>query len=110
MDMLENYGIVAANIQTVILTLGKGNRAYMWFIYIVKCSDQSLYTGITTDLDRRVTEHNESPKGAKYTRARRPVNLVYSESVKSKSEAAKREYEIKQMTRAQKLSLIKPYA
>ncbi|MFA5276180.1 MAG: GIY-YIG nuclease family protein, partial [Candidatus Omnitrophota bacterium] len=65
-----------------------------WHIYIVECSDKSYYTGITTDLVKRVDRHN-SGNGAKYTRARRPVSLVYSEECISKSEAKRREVEIK---------------
>ncbi|WP_284381481.1 GIY-YIG nuclease family protein [Litoribrevibacter albus] len=78
----------------------------MWYVYIVKCSDASLYTGITTDLERRVMEHNESSKGAKYTRARRPVHLVHHERFDNKSLASKREYEIKQLPRSAKLRLL----
>lgn len=74
---------------------------------MLKCSDNTLYTGITTDLDRRVQEHNTSPKAAKYTRIRRPVELVYSESTEDKSSASKRELEIKKLSRIQKLELIK---
>jgi putative endonuclease len=74
---------------------------------MLKCSDESVYTGITTDLNRRVDEHNNSPKGAKYTRIRRPVELIYSESCEDKSGASKREYAIKQLSKIQKLSLIK---
>jgi putative endonuclease len=74
---------------------------------MLKCSDESLYTGITTDLIRRVDEHNNSPKAAKYTRIRRPVELIYYENCEDKSSASKREYEIKQLTRIQKLGLIK---
>lgn len=73
---------------------------------MLKCSDGSIYTGITTDLNRRVDEHNSSPKGAKYTRVRRPVELIYSESYEDKSSASKREYVIKQLSKIQKLSLI----
>lgn len=73
---------------------------------MLKCSDGSIYTGITTDLNRRLDEHNSSPKGAKYTRVRRPVELIYSESYEDKSSASKREYVIKQLSKIQKLSLI----
>jgi len=76
------------------------------YIYILKCADDSLYTGYTTHLDRRLAVHN-SGKGAKYTRVRLPVERVYEESFDSKREAMQREYAIKQMTRAQKLKLIK---
>ena len=79
----------------------------MYYVYIVKCSDETLYTGISTQLDRRIEEHNSSEKGAKYTRVRRPVELVYSEEYADRSAASKREYEIKKkMTRKEKLALI----
>jgi putative endonuclease len=75
---------------------------------MVECNDSSLYTGICSDLLRRIDEHNSSDKGAKYTRSRRPVKLVYSEEHKDRSVASKREYEIKKkMSRIQKLELIK---
>jgi len=77
-----------------------------YFIYIVKCSDETLYTGITTDLKRRIDEHNNSQKGAKYTKLRRPVELVYSEESEDRSSASKREYKIKKLTRSEKLALI----
>ena len=79
----------------------------MYYIYIVKCADNTLYTGIATELERRIEEHNTSEKGAKYTRVRRPVELVYSEEYPDRSAASKREYEIKKkMTRKEKLALI----
>ncbi|MEA1983570.1 MAG: GIY-YIG nuclease family protein [Campylobacterota bacterium] len=77
-----------------------------YFIYILKCSDETLYTGITTDIQRRVNEHNNSDKGAKYTKLRRPVTLVYSEKSQDRSSASKREYAIKKLTRKEKLELI----
>jgi putative endonuclease len=79
----------------------------MWKVYILKCSDGTLYTGITTDLDRRITEHNNTTKGAKYTRGRGPVELIYSCDAKDKSEASKEEYRIKQLSRAEKIHLSK---
>ena len=79
----------------------------MYYVYIVECADKTLYTGIATELERRVEEHNNSEKGAKYTRVRRPVKLVYSEEYPDRSTASKREYEIKKkMSRAEKLALI----
>ncbi|MBP9779993.1 GIY-YIG nuclease family protein [Candidatus Gracilibacteria bacterium] len=78
----------------------------LYSIYILKCSDQSYYTGWTTDVTRRVEEHNSSPKGAKYTHGRRPVELVYQEVFSTESEARKREYEIKQLKRIEKERLI----
>lgn len=78
-----------------------------WSIYMLRCSDGTLYTGITTDVSRRVAEHNESDKGAKYTRARRPVELVYAMEAGSKSEASKEEHRIKKMSRKKKEEWIK---
>ena len=79
-----------------------------WCVYIVVCSDGSMYTGITKDRERRIIEHNDSKKGAKYTRNRRPVNLVYSEILPDRSSASKREYYIKKLSRTEKLKLIDP--
>jgi putative endonuclease len=78
----------------------------MYFVYILECADGTLYTGWTVDIDKRVLAHNESKTGAKYTSARRPVKLVYSESFETKSEAMKRECEVKKMSRVGKLGLI----
>ena len=78
-----------------------------WKVYIVECSDGSYYTGITTDTQRRLLEHNYSFKSAKYTRSRRPVQLVYEETVDNRSVASKREYAIKKMKRKDKTQLIK---
>ncbi len=78
-----------------------------WYVYILKCSDDSLYVGITTDLERRLKEHNEAKAGAKYTKARRPVHLVYSEASVSRSQASQREAQLKKMSRSQKLQLIR---
>lgn len=77
----------------------------MNYIYIVECSDGTFYTGWTNDLDRRIAAHN-SGKGAKYTKTRRPVTLVYYEMFEAKEEAMRREYEIKQYSRRQKEKLI----
>ena len=76
----------------------------MNYTYIVKCCDNTLYTGWTTDLDRRIEAHN-SGKGAKYTRGRRPVELIYAERFDTKQEAMRREWEIKQLSREEKLRL-----
>ena len=78
-----------------------------WFVYMIRCSDNSLYTGITVDLERRMHEHNGTKKGAKYTRTRRPATLVYFAELPNRSEASKEEYRIKQLTKLQKESLIK---
>lgn len=77
-----------------------------YFVYILECCDGSLYTGITTDVIKRLDEHNTSNKGAKYTKAKRPVKLVYEEDSSDRSSASKREYAIKKLTRAKKLQLI----
>ena len=80
----------------------------MHYIYLVRCADDSLYCGWTTDLKRRMDAHNgHIPGGAKYTRSRRPVTLVYAESFHQKQEAQRREYAIKRMTKTKKLRLIK---
>ena len=79
----------------------------IWFLYIVVCSDGTLYTGITTDIDRRMYEHNYTKKGAKYTRARRPVQLKYCATYKSRSAASMAESSIKKLKRADKLILLK---
>lgn len=78
----------------------------MYFVYILECSDGTLYTGITTDVKRRINEHNSSNLGAKYTKARRPVKLVYVEEFENRSDVSVRENDIKKMTRKQKLQLI----
>ncbi len=78
----------------------------MYYVYILLCADQTLYTGITTDVKRRVKEHNTSAKGAKYTRSRRPVTLLYHEVCADRSSASKREYEIKKMDQIKKYKLI----
>ena len=75
------------------------------YVYIIECSDRTLYTGYTNNLDKRINTHNKG-KGAKYTRCRLPVKLLYYEEYDLKGEALKREYKIKQMTRKQKLKLI----
>lgn len=77
----------------------------MNYTYIIRCSDNTLYTGWTTDLNRRLLSHNQG-KGAKYTRSRTPVTLVYFEEFADKRAAMRREYEIKQLTRQEKEKLI----
>jgi putative endonuclease len=76
-----------------------------WYLYILRCADGSLYTGITTDVERRLEEHR-SGKGAKYTRGRGPLELVYREVCGSHSDALKREYAVKQLVRKDKLEMI----
>jgi len=79
----------------------------MNIVYILKCSDGTLYTGSTSDLAKRLKEHNGLKAGAKYTKARRPVELVYKEDCESFSKSREREAEIKRMSRKNKLDLIK---
>jgi len=77
-----------------------------WYLYILKCADGTLYTGITVDPERRLDEHNQGI-GARYTHARRPVTMVYLTSVKDRSEASRLEYRTKKLPRKAKLELIK---
>ncbi len=76
-----------------------------WYVYVLRCNDHSLYTGITTDLQRRLKEHNSQTKGAKYTRGRRPVELVYYEKMVCRSSASKREFVIKNLSSKNKRKL-----
>jgi len=85
---------------------GGGGITRPWLVYILSCRDGTLYTGITTDLERRLTAHNAGKGGARYTRGRRPVSLVYAEPAASHSAAAQREREIKAMTTTRKKELI----
>lgn len=78
----------------------------MYYVYLLECSDRSLYTGITVDLERRVKEHNSSNLGAKYTKVRRPVKLVFSKKFKTRSLASKEEMRIKGLKREEKLELV----
>ena len=78
-----------------------------WYVYILRCADDSLYTGITLDIDKRLKEHNGiASNGAKYTQSRRPVTLVYHETMLSRSDACRREYSIKQLNKAEKERLV----
>ncbi len=77
-----------------------------WFVYVVRCQDGTFYCGIATDLARRLEEHNSADKGAKYTRGRRPVQLIYAEEVASRAQATQREGRIKRMSRTEKMALI----
>jgi putative endonuclease len=77
-----------------------------WFQYVVQCSDGSFYAGVTTDLSRRVDEHNTSTRGAKYTRPRRPVRLVYFDDYEDRSSAQKAEARFKKLNRKQKNDII----
>jgi len=82
----------------------------MYFVYIVKCFDNSFYTGITTDVERRVNEHNWLLNGgAKYTKIRQPVKLIYFEKIENRSQATKREIQIKKLPKIKKLELVKGF-
>ena len=78
-----------------------------YYLYIARCADKTLYTGITTDLARRLDEHNDGVAGAKYTRARRPVRLIYSKRFKDRSKASHAEAAVKKLSRVQKLALVR---
>ncbi|MFA6197606.1 MAG: GIY-YIG nuclease family protein [Patescibacteria group bacterium] len=78
----------------------------MYSLYILQCSDKTIYTGITVNVAKRVEEHNHSPRGAKYTRSRRPVQLVYMKKFRTRSRALKEEHRIKQLSKREKLNLI----
>ena len=86
----------------------KGNQSSVYFCYMVECADGSLYTGWTTDPERRIKEHNAG-RGALYTKWRGPVNLTYLEEVEDRSTAQRREFAIKKLTRQKKLALIEEY-
>jgi len=80
-----------------------------WFVYILRCADDTLYTGITTDLERRLEEHNKG-KGARYTSSRIPVTMVYSREAADRSEASRIECELKRLPRSRKLQLISKHS
>lgn len=79
----------------------------MYYVYMLKCADETFYTGITTDVERRVAEHNASKLGAKYTSFRRPVESVYAKEFTNRSSASKEEARIKKLSRQEKIKLIK---
>lgn len=78
----------------------------VWFVYIVQCADDTLYTGVAKNIDKRLHEHNYTARGARYTRCRRPVRLVYNEPAAGRSQACRREYAIKKFSRQDKIHLI----
>lgn len=78
----------------------------MRFVYIVRCNDNSLYTGIAKDLTKRISDHNNSKTGAKYTKSRRPVDLIWSKKVADRNEASKLELQIKKLWKQQKEEMI----
>ncbi|SEK94787.1 putative endonuclease [Colwellia chukchiensis] len=82
----------------------------MWFVYFLRCADNSLYAGITTSLERRLAEHNNcNKKAAKYTRVRRPVALAYAETLNNRQQASQREYQLKQLSKRHKEQLVADY-
>lgn len=84
-----------------------GRQMAEWTVYILRCADDSLYTGITTDIGRRLQQHNQDNRsGARYTRARRPVELAWFEAAADRSSASRREQAIKKLSRKNKLKLI----
>jgi len=92
--------------QTHSKILSPLSQTSTWFVYLLRCADQSLYCGITTDLNKRLRQHNGAlVGGAKYTRVRQPCQLAYSEKAQNRSHASKREAEIKKMTKVAKESL-----
>ncbi|WP_308987790.1 GIY-YIG nuclease family protein [Roseibacillus persicicus] len=87
--------------------LEEAKPVVIWWVYMIRCGDGSLYTGIATDVARRFAEHeSQGPKGAKYTRGKMPLELVFRKEIGSRSEACKEELRIKALTRRQKLALI----
>lgn len=91
------------------LARAEGKPRADWYVYILRCADDTLYTGITTDPERRLAEHN-GRGGAKYTRVRQPVELVYLEESENRSLASQREWQIKQLPRKKKQVLCEVYA
>ena len=87
----------------------KRRKHTFWSMYVVRCSDGSLYAGVTTDVKRRVAEHNTSYRGSKYTRSRRPVSLVLQRRCQSKSEALINEHAFKKMTKPEKEAFIEAF-
>jgi putative endonuclease len=87
----------------------KRSKTGTWWVYLLRCNDNSLYAGVTTDIHRRIDEHNNSKLGAKYTRARRPVSLAYLEEASNKSTACQKEYQIRHLTKLKKEQLVSKY-
>ncbi len=93
------------NVEDISLSARGFPAAMAWVVYVLRCRTGDLYTGCTTDLERRVREH-ASGRGGRFTRSRRPVTLVYKEESKSRSDALRREHVIKKMSRREKLALV----
>ena len=80
----------------------------VWWVYVIRCGDDSLYTGIATDVDRRFSEHeSQGPKSAKYLRGRLPLKIVFRKEIGTRSEASKEELRLKKMSRREKLALVR---
>lgn len=77
-----------------------------WYVYMIRCENDTLYTGVTTDVDRRFKEHKEGKTGAKYTRANKPLAVVYTKRFKNRSNAQREEWKIKKLSKAEKETLI----
>lgn len=88
------------------VTMNISKQESSWFVYLLRCHDNSLYCGVTTDVVRREQEHNHGNKGAKYTRVRRPVSLVYVEAANNRSEACQHEARLKKLSKLKKEALI----
>ena len=82
----------------------------MYYVYVLECSDKTLYVGVTNDLERRLRAHNGLKSGARYTKTRRPVTLKYKEAFRTRGRALSREYVIKKLTRSQKITLLRSKA
>jgi len=98
---MANYNVSGLMVLAELATL----KDQPWFVYIISCNDQTLYTGVTNNIEKRLFDH-ENGRGAKYTKGRGPLQLVYREKFLDRSSASQREYQIKKMSRLQKLSLI----
>jgi putative endonuclease len=103
--LLAHHGPEQVRSEATNTSKGQKKKQIMWYLYILRCSDDSLYTGTTTDLCRRLKEHNNK-KGGSYTRSRRPVRLIYKEYYPTRSKAQKRESQIKKWSRRKKIALI----
>jgi putative endonuclease len=104
--MLFNPGYTNSEIIMSATKPATINPAQAWFVYIIRASDDSLYTGITTDVERRFKEHFSPAKGARYFRGRKPVEVVFTEKHPNRSSALRREAEIKKLSRSDKLKMV----
>lgn len=93
--------LIAKDVETVVY-----NHCMSWYVYMIRCENQSLYTGVTTDVDRRFKEHAGDKAGAKYTRANKPVAVVYTRRFRNRSNAQKEEWRMKRLSKTKKEALI----